>query len=112
MNLCSENLTVCILINIGRSIVGASYNTTSSTFSCITSGGIATYMNEDECGSKQKLVYFFQYSIDIDILTLKYNNELRWGSQSQGSYICSTRNRDSVSYAVLLIEFGIGKNFQ
>ena len=49
---------MCILINTGRSIVGASYNTTSSTFSCVTSGGIATYMNEDECGSKQKLVNF------------------------------------------------------
>ena len=94
----------------GSVIIGVSYNATSFTLSCVTSGGIATYINEDRCGRKQRLVSFSQQILDP--LTLRYNNELRWGSQSQGSYICSTRNRESVSYAVLLTEFGAGKSSQ
>ena len=94
--------------NTGSSIVGASYNATSFIFSCVTSAGIATYMNKDECSNTQQLVSFSQQVLDRS--TLRCNNELRWDSQSQGSYICSTRNREAVSYAVLLTEFGIGKN--
>ncbi len=64
-------------------------------------------MNEDQCGSEQQLIsHFFQYLIDP--LAMRYNNELIWRSQNQSSYICSTRNRESVSYAVLLTEVGIG----
>ena len=46
----------------------------------------------------------------MDPITLKYDNMLRWGSQGEGSYICSTRNREAISYAMLLTEFGVGKN--
>ena len=96
--------------NIGGSIIGVSYNATSFTLSCVTSDGIATYINKDDCNSKQQLVSFIQQVMDP--LTLRYNNLLRWHSRGQGSYICSTRNRDAASYAVLLTEFGVGKSFQ
>ena len=92
----------------GSQINSVSYNATSFTLSCITSGGIATYINEDDCDSKQQLVSFSQHLMDP--ITLRYyDNVLRWGSQGQSSYICSTRNREALSYAVLLTDFGIGK---
>lgn len=65
-------------------------------------------MNKDDCDSKQQLVSFSQHLMD-PIALRYYDNVLRWGSQGQGSYICSTRNREAVSYAVLLTDFGIGK---
>ncbi len=98
---------IIVLYLGGSTIIGVSYNTTSFTLSCVTSGGGAAYINEDQCGSQQQLISFFQYSIDS--LTMRYNNELRRRSQSQGNYICSTRNREAVSHAVLLTEFGVGK---
>ena len=92
----------------GSQINSISYDAANFTLSCVTSGGIATYINKDECDSKQKqLVSFFQYLMDPIIL--RYDNVLRWGSQGQGSYICSTRNRETLSYAVLLTDFGVGK---
>ena len=92
----------------GSQINSISYNAANFTLSCVTSGGIATYINKDECDSKQKqLVSFFQYLMDP--ITLRYDNVLRWGSQGQSSYICSTRNRETLSYAVLLTDFGVGK---
>ncbi len=90
----------------GSTIIGASYNTTSFTFSCVTSGGGAAYINKDQCGSEQQLMSFSQQILDRS--TMRYNSELRWDSRSQGSYICSTRNGETVSYAVLLTEVGIG----
>ena len=89
-------------------INSVSYNATSFTLSCDTSDGIATYISEDECNIKQQLVSFSQQVVDP--FTLRYSNELRWRSQGQGSYICSTRNRVAVSYAVLLTEFRYGKS--
>ena len=97
-------------IYVGGSIISVSYNTTSFTLSCVTSDGIAAYINKDDCNSKQQLVSFIQQVMDP--LTLRYNNLLRWRSQGEGSYICSNRNRDAASYAVLLTEFGVGKSSQ
>lgn len=77
------------------------------TLSCVTSGGIATFIDGDACSHEQELVGFSQQLVDQ--LGTRYNTVLSWGSQSRGNYICSTRNRTAISYAVLLTEFGVGK---
>ena len=94
----------------GSSIIGVSYNMTNFTLSCISSDGIATYVNNDRYNSKQQVVSFSQQVLDP--LTMTHNNVLKWRSQSQSNYICSTRNSIAASYAVLLTEFGVGKSSQ
>ena len=89
------------------SIVGLSYNATNFTLSCVTSDGVATFVNKEDCSHEQQLLGFTQQLLDP--AAMKYNNVLRWDSQSQGNYICSTRNRMATSYAVLLTEFAVGK---
>ena len=98
------------MLDTDSAIDGVSYNTTNFTLSCVTSGGIATYMSKDDYVSKQQLFSFSQQVIDRS--TMRYNNVLRWDSQGQGSYICSTRHRATASYAVLLTEIGVGKSSQ
>ena len=93
--------------DINVSIIGVSYSIANFTLSCVTSGGIATYINKDNCGSKQQLASFSQQVLDP--FTIRYNNVLKWRSQNQSNYICSTRNSIAVTYAVLLTEFGAGK---
>ena len=94
--------------NAGSSIIGVSYNMTNFTLSCVTSHGIATYINDDGCNSNKQVVSFSQYVLDPQ--TMRYNNILKWHSQDQSNYICSTRSSVTTSYAVLLTEFGFGKS--
>ena len=77
------------------------------TLTCVTSGGAAyaTYANKEKC-NRQELVSLSQQVLDP--VTVTYNNMLTWNSQSQGHFMCSTRNKVSTSYAVLLTEFRAG----
>ena len=91
----------------GDSIMGISYNTMTFTLSCVTFGGTATFVDGDNCSREQELVGYSQQLLDP--LATRYNTVLTWNSQSQGNYICSTRSRTAIFYAVLLTEFGAGK---
>ena len=77
------------------------------TLSCVTSGGIASLVDGDNCSRKQELVSYSQQMLDP--LATRYNTVLTWNSESQGNYMCSTRSATATSYAVLLTEFGAGK---
>ena len=102
------NWLKCNANNTGDAIIGLSYNAMNFTLSCVTSGGIATFVDGDNCLSpKQELVGYSQQLLDP--LATRYNTALTWNSQSQGNYICSTRSTTAISYAVLLTEFGAGK---
>ena len=103
-------MIIAYIIHAGSSIISVSYNMTNFILSCVSSDGIATYINDDGCNRRQQFVSFSQQVLDP--LTMRYNNVLKWRSQSQSNYICSTRNSIATSYAVLLTEFGVGKSSQ
>ena len=89
-----------------------SYNAITYTLLCATSGGIATFVDGDNCTAmshEQELVGYSQRVLDPP--ALRYNTVLTWKSQSGGHYMCSTRSTTAISYAVLLTEFGIGKAY-
>lgn len=82
------------------------------TLLCGTSGGIATFIDGDNCTTMSREQELVGYSQRVpDQPASRYNTVLTWKSQSGGHYVCSTRSSAAISYAVLLTEFGIGKPY-
>ena len=68
------------------------------TLLCVTSNGIATFVDGDNCTNmshEQELVGYSQRVLDPP--ALRYNTVLTWKSQSGGHYMCSTRSTTAIS---------------
>ena len=80
------------------------YNDTTDTLVCTSTGGLVS-VGLGSC-STQTPVSFSQHIVDR--VRTRYENVIVFGPEDQGKYVCSVRNEQKSSHAVLLTEYDVG----